>query len=149
MAKKKTNVNDAEFKKIKENLKARFINAAHLMWGRELDELSENEIYQTVAAVAKIYISENWIKTNKAYMEREEKQIYYFSIEFLMGRLLKSNLINLGIEEAVKEALGDFKLNLDKVYEEEPDAGLGNGGLGRLAACFIDSMTAHHLPGHG
>ena len=149
MAKKKTNVNDAEFKKIKENLKARFINAAHLMWGRELDELSENEIYQTVAAVAKIYISENWIKTNKAYMEREEKQIYYFSIEFLMGRLLKSNLINLGIEEAVKEALGDFKLNLDKVYEEEPDAGLGNGGLGRLAACFIDSMAAHHLPGHG
>ena len=119
------------------------------MWGRELDELSENEIYQTVAAVAKMYISENWIKTNKAYMEREEKQIYYFSIEFLMGRLLKSNLINLGIEEAVKEALGDFKLNLDKVYEEEPDAGLGNGGLGRLAACFIDSMAAHHLPGHG
>ena len=149
MAKKKTNVNDAEFKKIKENLKARFINIAHIMWGRELDELSENEIYQTVAAVAKIYISENWIKTNKAYMEREEKQIYYFSIEFLMGRLLKSNLINLGIEEAVKEALGDFKLNLDKVYEEEPDAGLGNGGLGRLAACFIDSMAAHHLPGHG
>ena len=149
MAKKKTNVNDAEFKKIKENLKARFINTAHIMWGRELDELSENEIYQTVAAVAKIYISENWIKTNKAYMEREEKQIYYFSIEFLMGRLLKSNLINLGIEEAVKEALGDFKLNLDKVYEEEPDAGLGNGGLGRLAACFIDSMAAHHLPGHG
>ena len=149
MAKKKTNANDAEFKKIKENLKARFINAAHLMWGRELDELSENEIYQTVAAVAKIYISENWIKTNKAYMEREEKQIYYFSIEFLMGRLLKSNLINLGIEEAVKEALGDFKLNLDKIYEEEPDAGLGNGGLGRLAACFIDSMAAHHLPGHG
>ncbi len=149
MAKKKTNVNDAEFKKIKENLKARFINIAHIMWGRELDELSENEIYQTVAAVAKMYISENWIKTNKAYMEREEKQIYYFSIEFLMGRLLKSNLINLGIEEAVKEALGDFKLNLDKVYEEEPDAGLGNGGLGRLAACFIDSMAAHHLPGHG
>ena len=149
LAKKKTNVNDAEFKKIKENLKARFINIAHIMWGRELDELSENEIYQTVAAVAKMYISENWIKTNKAYMEREEKQIYYFSIEFLMGRLLKSNLINLGIEEAVKEALGDFKLNLDKVYEEEPDAGLGNGGLGRLAACFIDSMAAHHLPGHG
>ena len=149
MAKKKTNVNDTEFKKIKEKLKAQFINAAHIMWGRDIDDLTENEIYQTVAAVAKTNISENWIKTNKAYMEREEKQIYYFSIEFLMGRLLKSNLINLGIEEAVKEALGDFKLNLDKVYEEEPDAGLGNGGLGRLAACFIDSMAAHHLPGHG
>ena len=149
MAKEKKKVNDAEFKKIKEKLKARFVNAAHIMWGRDIDELTENEIYQTVAAVAKTNISENWIKTNKAYMEREEKQIYYFSIEFLMGRLLKSNLINLGIEEAVREVLGDFKLNLSKVYEEEPDAGLGNGGLGRLAACFIDSMAAHHLPGHG
>ena len=78
MAKEKKKVNDAEFKKIKDKLKARFINAAHIMWGRELDELTENEIYQTVAAVAKMYISENWIKTNKAYMEREEKQIYYF-----------------------------------------------------------------------
>ena len=149
LAKEKKKVNDAEFKKIKEKLKARFVNAAHIMWGRDIDELTENEIYQTVAAVAKTNISENWIKTNKAYMEREEKQIYYFSIEFLMGRLLKSNLINLGIEEAVREVLGDFKLNLSKVYEEEPDAGLGNGGLGRLAACFIDSMAAHHLPGHG
>ncbi len=149
MAKEKKKVNDAEFKKLKESLKLRFVNAAHIMWGRDLDELTENEIYQTVAAVAKMVISENWIKTNKAYMEREEKQIYYFSIEFLMGRLLKSNLINLGIEDAIKEVLSDFKLNLDKVYEEEPDAGLGNGGLGRLAACFIDSMAAHHLPGHG
>ena len=149
LAKEKKKVNDAEFKKLKENLKTKFVNAAHIMWGRDLDELSENEIYQAVAAVAKTVISENWIKTNKAYMEREEKQIYYFSIEFLMGRLLKSNLINLGIEEAIREVLSDFKLNLDKIYEEEPDAGLGNGGLGRLAACFIDSMAAHHLPGHG
>ena len=149
MAKEKKKVNDAEFKKLKEKLKNRFVATAHIMWGRELDELTENEIYQTVAATAKQYISENWIKTNKAYMEREEKQIYYFSIEFLMGRLLKSNLINLGLEEAIRDVLGDFKLDLDKVYEEEPDAGLGNGGLGRLAACFIDSMAAHHLPGHG
>ncbi|SHK57196.1 starch phosphorylase [Selenomonas ruminantium] len=149
MAKEKKKVNDVEFKKLKEKLKTRFVNAAHIMWGRDLDELTENEIFQTVAATAKQYISENWIKTNKAYMEREEKQIYYFSIEFLMGRLLKSNLINLGLEEAIREVLGDFKLDLDKVYEEEPDAGLGNGGLGRLAACFIDSMAAHHLPGHG
>ncbi|MBR1696495.1 MAG: glycogen phosphorylase, partial [Selenomonas sp.] len=122
MAKEKKKVNDAEFKKIKEKLKTRFINAAHIMWGRDIDELTENEIYQTVAAVAKTNISENWIKTNKAYMEREEKQIYYFSIEFLMGRLLKSNLINLGIEDVIKEVLSDFKLNLSKVYEEEPDA---------------------------
>jgi starch phosphorylase len=82
-------------------------------------------------------------------MERGEKQIYYFSIEFLLGRLLKSNLMNLGIQDAVKDVLAGLKIDLSETYEEEPDAGLGNGGLGRLAACFIDSMAAHRLPGHG
>ena len=138
-----------EFDKLKENLKIRFVNTAHLMYGREIKDLTKNEVYQTVAATAKQFISDNWIKTNKTYAERQEKQIYYFSIEFLLGRLLKSNLINLGIEEAVKEVLEDFDLSLVKTFEEEPDAGLGNGGLGRLAACFIDSMAAHRLPGHG
>ena len=147
--KKEKKQRDREFDKVKDMLKVRFVNTAHIMWGRELNELTSNEIYQTVAATAKQYISENWIRTNKTYSERQEKQIYYFSIEFLMGRLLKSNLINLGLEEAVKEVLADFKLDLSKTIEEEPDAGLGNGGLGRLAACFIDSMAAHNLPGHG
>ena len=117
--------------------------------GRGIEELPMSEIYKTVAAVAKQIISENWIKTNKTYMDRQEKQVYYFSIEFLMGRLLKSNLINLGIEEAVEEVLEDLDLNLQDAIEEEPDAGLGNGGLGRLAACFIDSLAAHRLAGHG
>ena len=146
---KEKKVKDKEFEKFKSELKTRFVNSAHIMWGRELNELTSNEIYKTVAATAKQYISENWIKTNKTYSERKEKQIYYFSIEFLMGRLLKSNLLNLGIEEAVREVLTDLHLDLDKTFEEEPDAGLGNGGLGRLAACFIDSMAAHRLPGHG
>jgi starch phosphorylase len=138
-----------EYERLKESLKARFISSAHIMFGRDIHELPMNEIYKTVAAVAKQVISENWIKTNRAYMDRQEKQVYYFSIEFLMGRLLKSNLINLGIDEAIREVLEDLDLNLDDIYEEEPDAGLGNGGLGRLAACFIDSLAAHRLPGHG
>ena len=138
-----------EYEKLKETLKARFISSAHIMFGRDIHELPMNEIYKTVAAVAKQVISENWIKTNRAYMDRQEKQVYYFSIEFLMGRLLKANLINLGIDEAFREVLEDLNLNLDDIYEEEPDAGLGNGGLGRLAACFIDSLAAHRLPGHG
>ena len=131
-----------EYEKLKENLKNRFISSAHIMFGRDIHDLQMSDIYKTVAAVAKQIISENWIKTNKAYMDRQVKQVYYFSIEFLMGRLLKSNLINLGIEEALD-------LDLQDAIEEEPDAGLGNGGLGRLAACFIDSMAAHRLPGHG
>ena len=138
-----------EYEKLKENLKNRFISSAHIMFGRDIHELQMSDIYKTVAAVAKQIISENWIKTNKAYMDRQVKQVYYFSIEFLMGRLLKSNLINLGIEEAVAEVLEELDLNLQDAIEEEPDAGLGNGGLGRLAACFIDSMAAHRLPGHG
>ena len=152
MAREKRTANkkvDREYEKLKENIKQRFVSSAHIMWGRDISELTSNEIYQTVAAVAKQFISDNWIKTNKTYMEHQEKQIYYFSIEFLIGRLLKSNLINLGIEEAVSEVLEGFHLDLTKTFEEEPDAGLGNGGLGRLAACFIDSMAAQRLPGHG
>ena len=140
---------DKEYEALKESLRRRFINSAHVMWGREINELTKNEVYQTVAATAKQFITENWIKTNSAYMERQEKQIYYFSIEFLLGRLLKSNLMNLGIQDAVEEVLEGLKIDLAETYEEEPDAGLGNGGLGRLAACFIDSMAAHRLPGHG
>ena len=97
--------NDKRFEKLKADLKSRFVSSAHIMYGRDIKELPMNEIYKTVAAVAKQVISENWIKTNKTYMDRQEKQVYYFSIEFLMGRLLKSNLINLGIEEAVAEVL--------------------------------------------
>ena len=149
MAKARNDNRDKEYEKLKENLKARFVSSAHIMFGRDIHEITMQEVYQTVAAVAKQIITENWIKTNRTYMERQEKQIYYFSIEFLMGRLLKSNLINLGIEDAVKEVLEELDLNLQDAIEEEPDAGLGNGGLGRLAACFIDSMAAHRLPGHG
>ena len=101
-----------EYERLKEALKSRFISSAHIMFGRDIKELPMNEIYKTVAAVAKQIISEYWIATNKAYMERQVKQVYYFSIEFLMGRLLKSNLINLGIEEAVKEVLEELDLDL-------------------------------------
>ena len=133
----------------KESLKARFVSMAHILWGRDISELTSHEIYTTIASTLKQNITENWIKTNKAYMERQEKQIYYFSIEFLLGRLLNTNLINLGEREIFKEALKDLGIDMEKFFAEEPDAGLGNGGLGRLAACFIDSMAALGLPGHG
>jgi len=136
-------------KELKDNLKARFISTAHILWGKDIDELTKNEVYQTMAATTRQYISENWIKTNKYYMEHQDKQIYYFSVEFLLGRLLNSNIINLNMKQIFEDVLKELNFDIEDVYSEEPDAGLGNGGLGRLAACFIDSMAALGLPGHG
>ena len=133
----------------KEGLKQRFLATAHILWGRDFADLTSHEVYATIAAVVKQYISENWVKTNKAYMKRRDKQIYYFSIEFLLGRLMRSNLVNLGEMELFHDALEEIGVDLNDVFPEEPDAGLGNGGLGRLAACFIDSMASMGLPGHG
>jgi starch phosphorylase len=133
----------------KELFKKLFTHKVHAMWGRELSELTKVEKYQTFASVVRDYISENWIKTNRAYMKNQEKQIYYFSIEFLMGRLLNSNIINCGIRDFCAEALKDLGLDINEIIDEEKDAGLGNGGLGRLAACFIDSIASLGLAGHG
>ncbi len=140
---------EKEIELMKQNLKVRFVSTAHIMWGRDIPELTSHEIYETIAATVKQYIAENWIKTNRAYMEHEEKQVYYFSIEFLLGRLLNTNLINLGLKEIFRDVLKDIDIDIDNFFSEEPDAGLGNGGLGRLAACFIDSMAALGLAGHG
>lgn len=135
--------------KLKEELKFRFINTSRILYGRELSELSVNELYNTIANVVKQYTTENWIKTNKKYAVDDKKQIYYFSIEFLLGRLLNTNLINLDLKHPLQSMLKELGLNMDEIYNEEPDAGLGNGGLGRLAACFIDSMASLGLPAHG
>lgn len=133
----------------KEVFKKEFIRTAHAMWGKDLKELSQNEIYQSFARVIRLGISENWIKTNKYYMDHQEKQVYYFSIEFLLGRLLNCNLINMDLRNLCEEVFRDLKIDIPDILQEESDAGLGNGGLGRLAACFIDSMAALGLPGHG
>jgi starch phosphorylase len=95
------------------------------------------------------YVSTNWIETNERYRSGNEKQIYYLSIEFLLGRLLRHNLLNLGIEEVVEKGLAELGIELDELEEIEADAALGNGGLGRLAACFLDSLASLNLPGHG
>lgn len=135
--------------KSKETFKSRFVHKVHAMWGKELEDLTKNEIYQSFAGVIREYISENWIKTNKVYLDRQEKQVYYFSIEFLLGRLLDCNLINTDARKCCAEAMAELGVDMEEILGEEPDAGLGNGGLGRLAACFIDSMAALGLPGHG
>jgi len=95
------------------------------------------------------YVSHAWIETNERNRAYQKKQAYYFSIEFLLGRLLGSNLLNLGVQEVVEAGLKELGVDLQEVEEQEVDAGLGNGGLGRLAACFLDSLASLSLPGHG
>lgn len=120
-----------------------------MLFGKEWNELTKEELYQTLVRTIRQYISENWIMTNKYYEEHNSKEVYYFSIEFLLGRLLNTNLINLDMKEICKEALKDLDIDITELFKQEPDAGLGNGGLGRLAACFIDSLASLGLPGHG
>lgn len=126
-----------------------FIRKANILWEKDVHDLTNNEVYQTLAYMIRDLVSEDWLRTNERYAECKAKQVYYFSIEFLLGRLLQSNLINCGLEETCRKALKEMGWDLDEVIPEETDPGLGNGGLGRLAACFIDSLAALRLPGHG
>jgi len=133
----------------KAGFKEAFIQKLQSRHGKSLEEASTNDLYSALGEVIRDTISSNWIQTNKTYTEKNEKQIYYFSMEFLLGRILDTNLINTGLLATCQEALAELGISLAEVEQQEPDAGLGNGGLGRLAACFMDSMAALGLPGHG
>ena len=135
--------------KTKKEFKNLFIEKAEVLFEKSVKELSHKEVYQIIAAMIKDLVSDDWIQTEKIYNHKRVRQVYYFSIEFLLGRLLNTNLLNCGMEELCRGALKDFGFDLDEIFPEEPDPGLGNGGLGRLAACYIDSMAALQLPGHG
>ncbi|MDT2677508.1 glycogen/starch/alpha-glucan phosphorylase [Enterococcus dongliensis] len=112
-------------------------------------DASPNELYQTLGSLMTSTYSQDWQQTWTDYREAEQKQVYYFSIEFLPGKLLKSNLLNMGWLDMVTEGLAELGINLDDLAEVEPDMALGNGGLGRLASCFMDSIASMGLPGNG
>ena len=135
--------------KDKEDFKKAFLYKLQTMHGKGIEEASLHELYTALGSVIRDYISKNWIKTNKEYNDNDAKQIYYFSIEFLLGKLLNMNLINTGWLEVCEQGLSELGIELRDLEREEHDAGLGNGGLGRLAACFLDSMASESLPGHG
>ncbi len=135
--------------KDKKTFKSVFTEKAHILFEKELSELTPLEVYQTIAHMVRDSVSENWIRTNERYDREKAKQVYYFSIEFLLGRLLQSNLIGIQAEAVCRAGLKELGWDLDDIIPEEQDPGLGNGGLGRLAACFIDSLAALNLPGHG
>lgn len=119
------------------------------LYTKTLEEATKVELYNAVSAAAMESIAEKMIATRKQYEEQDVKQAYYLSAEFLMGRAMSNNLVNLTIEEDVKEALEDLGVNYNEIEDMEPDSGLGNGGLGRLAACFLDSLATLELPGVG
>lgn len=116
--------------------------------GMDIAHYSPYHVYQAIALVIGDRINERWRQTNSAYNNSEQycKRTFYISMEFLIGKSLKNTMINLGITNVVKQALHDLGLDMDEIIDCEPDAGLGNGGLGRLAACFIDSCATLQLP---
>lgn len=133
----------------KDTFKKAFIETLEYNSTKTLDEATPIDLYHTLGAMVRSDVSKNWMATNKQYQQSGEKQVYYFSMEFLMGRLLQSNMLNLKILNTVKIGLAELEIDVDAIAEEEHDAGLGNGGLGRLAACFLDSLASLELPGHG
>lgn len=118
-------------------------------YGREFEETFMAERYQVLGKMIRDYVGINWKETKNAIKKSQSKQLYYFSMEFLMGRLLTNNLMNLGIYDLVKDGLEELGMDINEMEEMESDAGLGNGGLGRLAACFMDSLASLDLAGHG
>ncbi|WP_094548849.1 glycogen/starch/alpha-glucan phosphorylase [Petroclostridium xylanilyticum] len=133
----------------KENFKKTFLEKLATMYGKSIEEASDIDKYMALASLVRDYINKKWVQTNKQYMESGEKEVYYFSLEFLLGKLLGSNLLNMQLTELCKEVLAELNIDINEIENLESDAGLGNGGLGRLAACFLDSLASLHLPGHG
>ena len=119
------------------------------LFRREIEEASEQQIFQAVGYAVKDAIMDAWIATQKEYEKNDPKIVYYMSMEFLMGRALGNNLINLTFYDEVKEALEEIGLDLNLIEDQEPDAALGNGGLGRLAACFLDSLASLGYAAYG
>ncbi|WP_434797504.1 glycogen/starch/alpha-glucan phosphorylase [Terrisporobacter vanillatitrophus] len=129
----------------KKRFKEHFRRKMNNLYAQTLEEASNEELFNVLCYVIKDMISKDW-EGSRIY---QEKAVFYFSIEFLLGRQLESNLLNLGFEDTVRQGLDELGINLDEIFEAEPDPALGNGGLGRLAACFLDSMASVGISGHG
>ena len=119
------------------------------LYRKNIEEATQKQLFQAVCYAVKDQIVDCWMDTQKAYDKEDPKIVYYMSMEFLMGRALGNNLINLKAYKEAAQALDELGVNLDLVEDEEPDAALGNGGLGRLAACFLDSLASLNYPAYG
>ena len=135
-------INKEEFKKDIENY-------AKVLFRKSIKEASDQEKFQAVSYAVKDIVVDQWMATHKTYEEQDVKTVYYLSMEFLTGRALGNIIINLKGNKAIKEAVEELGMNLDVIEDQEPDAALGNGGLGRLAACFLDSLSTLGYPAYG
>ncbi len=133
----------------KELFKRSVLYNVKTLYRKNLEEATPQQIFQAVSYAIKDQIVDNWMDTQKAYEEQDVKTVYYMSMEFLMGRALGNNMINMQAYKPVKEALDELGLDLNVIENQEPDAALGNGGLGRLAACFLDSLATLGYPAYG
>ncbi len=133
----------------KELFKRSVLYNVKTLYRKTLEEASEQQIFQAVSYAIKDVIIDHWLETQKEYEKKDPKTVYYLSMEFLMGRALGNNLINLQAYGEVKKALNELGIDINMVEDQEPDAALGNGGLGRLAACFLDSLATLGYPAYG
>ncbi len=141
--------NRPESKFDKELFKRSVVYNVKTLYRKELEEATPQQVFQAVSLAVKDQIVDHWMDTQKAYEKEDPKMVYYMSMEFLMGRALGNNLINLQAYKPVREAMKELGLDLNQVEDREPDAALGNGGLGRLAACFMDSLATLGYPAYG
>ncbi len=132
-----------------EQFKEAYLKKLAIKSGKSIDETSNWDKYHALSSLTREYLTEEWIKTNERYNDRDVKQIYYFSMEFLTGQFLMRNLQCLNMIDVVREVMDILEFDLAEIAAVEKDQGLGNGGLGRLAAGFLDSMAALGIPGHG
>ena len=142
------NYRDEAFRN-KRNFIEYFDYFAHIHYGKDLSETGMIEKYVVLSQMVKTYMLEDWRGTKYNVRKKHKKQIYYFSLEFLLGRMMRNNLMSLGIYDVVRDGLNDLGININDLEDIETDAGLGNGGLGRLAACFLDSLATLNYPGSG
>ena len=133
----------------KEEFKKSVIENVKNQYRRTIDEATPQQIFQAVSYAIKDVIIDDWIATQKQFDETGAKKVYYLSMEFLMGRALGNNIINIRARQEVREALDELGFDLNVIEDQEPDAALGNGGLGRLAACFLDSLATLGYPAYG
>ena len=133
----------------KEEFKKNVISNCKSLYRKNIEEANDQEVFQAVSYAVKDIIIDKWIATHKQYEKDDPKMVYYMSMEFLMGRALGNNMINLCAYDEIKEALDELGLDINVIEDQEPDAALGNGGLGRLAACFMDSLATLEYPAYG